>query len=432
MAASSAKILIVADDLSGAADCAVTCFNAGLASLVVLDGDAETPQSEALAIDTDSRRLTGARAAEVTARMVRRHAGPDTRLIYKKMDSTVRGNFAVEIAACLGVIRDRPSATHAVAIVAPAFPSAGRTTRDGHQLLNGRKIEETSVWQNEHIRGRAHLPDMLAAAGLTVAHLDLATVRNRTQLAQAVRDAAKDHQALVCDAENDDDLQAIAQAGQALGPSTIWAGSAGLARHLPVAAGLVRTPPTPDANQPRLGPVICAVGSLSEVSREQFGHLPAQDGVASFTIPPDLLRAGPGSRDWAEQSAALHRAVAEGQDIAILIGAAANPDPAEGLILCAALGRLLAPHLASARGLIATGGETARALLLAAGVPALQLMGEVEPGIPYSVAASGGAAAGLPVITKAGAFGRPETLRHCRALLRDGVHPLPSGQGLPS
>jgi uncharacterized protein YgbK (DUF1537 family) len=430
----SAKLLIIADDLSGAADCAVTCFNAGLASLVVLDGDAATPHAEALAVDTDSRRLTSVQAAEVTARMVRQHAGPETRLIYKKMDSTVRGNFAVEIAACLAVIDGRPSPAtagtqKAVAIIAPAFPSAGRTTRDGHQLLKGQKIEETSVWKNEHIQGRAFLPDMLAAAGLKVAHIDLATVRNRPLFARALLDAAKDHPALVCDAETDDDLQAIAEAGQSLGPATIWAGSAGLARYLPAAASLVQ-PPQPDATRARRdGPVICAVGSLSDVSREQFGHLPPLEGVASFIIPPDLLRAGPDSPGWAEQNAALHRAVAAGQDIAILIGVAANPDPAEGLVLCATLGKLLAPHLPGASGLIATGGETARALLLAAGVPALQLVGEVEPGIPLSIAASGSAAAGLPVITKAGAFGRPETLRHCRAVLRDGIHQPLSGQG---
>ena len=130
----------------------------------------------------------------------------------------------------------------------------------------------------------------------------------------------------------------------------------------------------------------------------------------------------PDRPDWVAQEcgvSARHRRRA--RISRILIGEAANPDPAEGLILCAALGRMLAPYLASAKGLIATGGETARALLLAAGVPALQLVGEVEPGFRYSIAASGGAAAGLPVITKAGAFGRPETLRRCSTLLRDGA-----------
>ncbi len=426
MAASSAELLIIADDLSGAADCAVTCFNAGLASLVVLDGDAAPPHSEALALDTDSRRLSAERAADITARMVRHHAGANTRVIYKKMDSTVRGNFPVEIAACLDTIRQRPSSENAVAIIAPAFPTAGRTTRDGHQLLHGQKIEETPVWKNEHISGRAFLPDMLAAAGLSVAQINLATLRDRARLTLALREATQAHQALVCDAETDDDLRAIAEAGQALGPSTIWAGSAGLARHLPEAAGLVRTPQPPAGGPHRDGPVICAVGSLSDISHAQFSHLPPQAGVASFVIQPDLLRAGAGTPGWAEQGAAFQRAIAAGQDLAILIGKAANPDPTEGLILCAALGRLLAPHLPHARGLVATGGETARALLLAAGVPALQLVGEVEPGIPLSIAAPGGAAAGLPVITKAGAFGRPETLRHCHSLLRDGIHSLRS------
>ena len=67
--------------------------------------------------------------------MLRQHAGPQTRLIYKEMNSTARGNFAAEIAACLAVIRNELDAPEAVAIFAPAYPQNGRTTKGGHQYL---------------------------------------------------------------------------------------------------------------------------------------------------------------------------------------------------------------------------------------------------------------------------------------------------------
>lgn len=419
-----ADILIIADDLSGAADCAIACVQAGLESLVVLDGDdAATPGAEALAIDTDSRRLSPAAAADATARVLRQHAGPGT-LVFKKIDSTLRGNAAVEIAAGLAVIRERDPAANPTAIVAPAFPGAGRTTRAGCQLVNGTPVEETEIWRNEGIAGRAHIPSMLAAAGLRVGSIDLATIRDPARLALAFAAGSRNHDALVCDAEADADLQAIADAGQNLGRSILWAGSAGIAAHLPRAAGLTRPPgPAATAASRRDGAVICLVGSLSGISRDQFKNLTAADGIVSFEITPEVLRAGPGDEAWIGQSARIGDAIAAGQDIALLLGADANPDHAEGLALCRALGRLIAAHVSHASGLIATGGETARAVLQALDVAALRLVGQVEPGIPLSLIVSTGAHGGLRMITKAGAFGGPDTLTRCRAVLRAGVTP---------
>jgi 4-hydroxythreonine-4-phosphate dehydrogenase len=411
----SPRFLILADDLSGAADCALSCLNAGLDTVVALDG-AAVPAATALAIDTDSRRLGRTAAAQVNAAMLHSHAGPDT-IIYKKMDSTLRGHFAAELESCL---RQRMQAgARPVAIVAPAFPGAGRTTRGGRQYVNGAPVETTAVWRNENLAGRAELPAMLAAASLRVAHLDLASVRG-SGLAAALRSAAHGHEAISCDAETDADLAAIAAAGQGL--DAIWSGSAGLAQHLPAAAGLSGAHAACHAPSARAGAILCAVGSLADISRVQFNRLAADPGILALTLPPDELRAGEGSPAWHGHHAALRAAIDGGRDIAVLIDSAPGADLRHGLELVAALGRLLAPYLPRAGGLIATGGETARALLLAAGVPALRLAAQVEPGVPLSYAA-GGAAASLPVITKAGAFGDPETLRSCRALLRERATP---------
>jgi len=65
--------------------------------------------------------------------------------------------------------------------------------------------------------------------------------------------------------------------------------------------------------------------------------------------------------------------------------------------------------------LIATGGETARAVLTASGITGLRMLREVEPGVPLSVSAG---ARQIPVITKSGSFGNRETLAHCVKVLR--------------
>jgi uncharacterized protein YgbK (DUF1537 family) len=70
--------------------------------------------------------------------------------------------------------------------------------------------------------------------------------------------------------------------------------------------------------------------------------------------------------------------------------------------------------------LILTGGETARAVLAAAGVDAIRLRGEVEPGVPIGVTVG---AVTLPVVTKAGAFGDDHTLLRALAALRPSARP---------
>ncbi len=409
MVTQARKILIIADDLSGAADCAVACANAGLESLVALNLDA-APGAEALAVDTDSRRLSAAEAAALSTSAVVKHGG--AALIYKKMDSTARGNFAVEISACLAAMRRADSARRIVAIVAPAFPAFGRTTKDGHQLVHGSRLETTEIWRHERIAGTAFLPGMLAAAGLAAVSLGLAEVR-RGDLAAAMQ-AASDCDALVCDAETDEDLQAIAEAGQRFGPRALWVGSAGLARFLPAAAGFLRTRDTENREALRTGPVLCAVGSRSGVSHGQFAMLQEQQGISCFTVAPDMLRQGNEAAGWMLQTAAVARAAVVG-DVAVRLGDAGDADPAESLRLCMAMGAFLAPHVAGARGVIVTGGETARAVLLAAGVATLRLIGEVEPGIPLSSTEGG-----LRIITKAGAFGGAKTLLECFEVLRRG------------
>src|SRR6202012_2266934 len=185
-------------------------------------------------------------------------------------DSTLRGNVATEIAALVD---------HAgMAIVAPAFPEAGRTTRNGGLHVHGVPVEATEIWRNEGIGGTGHLPSMLAGAGLKVAHIDLQAVHEGPALLctrlEALR-AAK-YEAVVCDTETDADLIELAQASATLDPG-FWVGSAGLARTLIATltgenaqrSASFKPPAVPSTAAQHSGGVLVVVGSMSSVSHGQ-------------------------------------------------------------------------------------------------------------------------------------------------------------------
>jgi len=91
-----AQILIVADDLSGAADCGIACAVQGLDTVVVLDEAASDADADVLAVDANTRAMMPDEAATKTARVVRAYTRGDRQILFKKFDSTLRGHIGVE------------------------------------------------------------------------------------------------------------------------------------------------------------------------------------------------------------------------------------------------------------------------------------------------------------------------------------------------
>jgi uncharacterized protein YgbK (DUF1537 family) len=407
------QVLIIADDLSGAADCASAFVKAGLQTLVVIDHRAEqgadTEAVQVISIDADTRRLPAAEAAQIHLDIFNRYRSAG-HLLYKKIDSTLRGNFAEE----LGVIIDQAG----LAIVAPAFPQAGRLTKKGHQYLNDMPLEMTEIWRGEGIAGTAHIPGMLARHGIKTASICIDEIRQsaqhlRTLLETCARDGV---QAVVCDVEVDADLQAIAQASISLSMPRFWVGSAGLANYLPAAAHAAAKPvlaaPAPVKTN---GSILTVVGSLSSVSRAQAEYLFATGQMERVNVPTSVLRQGRSHPQWQELGNTLEASLQKNRDVLIMINMEEPVNMGEGLQLCQALALLVAPLAEHIGAVISTGGETARAILSAMGAKGLRLVGEIESGVPLSVAAG---IKPIPVITKAGAFGSRETLLRCYETLR--------------
>jgi 4-hydroxythreonine-4-phosphate dehydrogenase len=419
------KLLIIADDLSGAADCGIACAGHGLNTVVVLGDDAEDIDAEVLSVDGDTRRLTPSEAEAKTIGLVSKYVSHNDLLLFKKLDSTLRGNIGAELGAMLGTLRNGQwRSERIVTVFAPAFPPAGRTTSNGRQLVRGMPLEETEIWRRHGMIGKADISRMLGTAGMRSAHVTLGLIRSSNRsLGDAMIELAKNADVLICDAETDEDLRAIADASFALGRGTVWAGSAGLARHLPRAAGLDRSLRYLSEQPLASGPTLFVIGSLAGVSREQVKVLFTAQDIISIVLPPEILLAGSQSPGWRKLDLELRKALETGRDVVASLGMESPIEMAKGPLLSAALAGFVAPHADRVGALVASGGETARSVLQAWGVTGLRLVGELEAGLPFSVTEKWKRQ--LPVLTKAGDFGNPQTLFNCCQFLRQLDRSLP-------
>lgn len=390
---SGPQIVMIADDLSGAADSAATCAVQGLSTIVQLSEISTEPAAQLISIDAATRSMPADNASATIERLTA--ANGNGRILFKKVDSLLRGHVGTELAAMLRVEKS------AVAVMAPALPAQGRTTLEGWQCLNGERLADKEI------------PHMMHAAGLICATVGIDLVRGEpASLLKKMSSLSSEHNIVVCDAETEKDLQAIAKATAALPQKTIWAGTAGLARYMPAALGVEGKPAVEELPRFR-GPILMAIGSRKSLTREQTSEAECLGSFTTLNLAPDVLAAGCTTTQWIEQSFALSLALEKGEDVIVRIEC--DEDRPEDSGPCMALASLLAPHIRNIGALIATGGETARAILLAANITGLRLVKEVEPAVPLSISVG---ALEIPVITKSGSFGNRETLAHCVKVLR--------------
>lgn len=405
----SGLIGIVADDLTGAADTAAPFARAGLhVRLLVGATDEETANLSAtdsgngrpvqvVALSTDSRSSTVADATEAarSATVALRAAGADD--FYKKIDSTLRGNIGAETLAMLDTL-----GTEAVALVCPAFPSNGRVVVGGLLLVDGVPVARTAVAADPvtPVTSSAVIDCFRGVLGETqMSHLGVDTVGAGAAAVTEFLEATA-ARVVVADAASDDDLQILAQAADQVPRPTLLTGSAGLAGPF----ALVRA----RQQAPSRMPVLVVVGSLHERSRTQLDEL--RHTVHVVDLPHEDV----------EVPDAWEALVRNGRDAADNMLAVASPERGEAdpSTVARRLGDVAATTaLAGVAGIVATGGDTARAVLARTGANGLDVLDEVAPGVSLGRIA-GGELGGLPIVTKAGGFGDLGILRTAAEAVR--------------
>ena len=409
------KMIVIADDFTGANDTGVQLAKKGARTEVMLNEQLSPRRTDVLVINTESRALTPEQAGE----KVKEAAAPwfdgqqDTPVIYKKIDSTFRGNVGAEVAAAMAASGAQ------LAIVAAAIPAAGRITVDGQCLVHGVPLVETEFATDPKTPiVSSHIKTLIGLqTTLPVSELGLAQVRGGALLTELQRLCESERGIVVVDAENDGDLAQLAQAISALTCRYVLVGAAGLANALPASSYL--------APEQKL-PVLVVAGSMSEATRQQIVFAAGEKSLGIVDIDvAALLQAGSETAmaEIARQATAVLNdrqhcvlRTCRDADARNMIDALCEQHQLTrqqlGERISATLGEITLTIINQSQigGLFLTGGDIAIAVARALKAEGYRINSEVVPCVPCGTFVNS-EIDDLPVITKAGGFGGETTLR---------------------
>ncbi|HWR42089.1 four-carbon acid sugar kinase family protein [Sporomusa sp.] len=409
------KIAVIADDLTGANDTGVQFSKFGLRTTVLLDAIRQNllpHHTDVVVLDTDSRAVLSSVASDRVSSICQMLQEQDVDSLYKKIDSTLRGNISAEVLSAYQEFKP------VITIIAPAYPQTRRVTVGGYQLLEGLPISMTEVARDpQRPVPEAWLPKLLkAGTGREVGAVPLHIVMEGVAKIQdeISRYLSRGVDWLVFDAVCDENLRHIVEAALPY-QKILWVGSAGLAEHIPGVFGWSN-------DDQKILPLNCtsvlvAAGSVSTVTQKQIQHYVEQtaalnlmvNAVAAVLTPADEIKrivaaAVPflKQRDLvlscSNNRQVIQEAIEAGKSIAL---DASQVGAQIASVLSSVVENLVKLGV---DGLFLTGGETAVNCCRALGASGIEIVREVAAGIPLGCLA-GGSFAGLPVVTKAGAFG---------------------------
>jgi len=410
------ELAVIADDLTGAADTGVQ-FRPFLAPVHLLDHrslsiGASGARPQALAVCTSSRGLPPAEAHRLVFDVCQLLARRAPRRVYKKIDSALRGNIGAELEAVMDALNIGMS------FIAPAFLEQGRTTVGGVHLIHGTPVARTEMRRDpvapvcesrlsNWIGLQAHLP---------IAHIGPDIFNQGSAAAAAVigRAAGSGVRHFTFDAAAPEHLDNIADLALNHFPKVLLCGSAGLARSLARALGIQRRSPSCariGMNGPLRGNWLFACGPASEHLRRQVQVLAEQLNVSVETLSPGGPAAGPSSERWSDSVRRAARRLAEGDLVMTLPPPLSDAASIDSDRLMAEFADAVRAVITMVRpgGLFLSGGDTALAVVERLGAGGLCLECEVGSGLALG-SVLGGPMEGVPVVTKAGAFGAPEAL----------------------
>ena len=250
------QVLALADDLTGALEVGAKFAGEGIASVITTDASLECT-APVLVIDTETRHLAPELAAAQVTRVLQQAHKPGVRLIYKKTDSTLRGNIAAELEALAGFYGGR-------VVYAAGYPAMGRTVTDGRLYVNGVLLEQTGFAQDP----LNPITDSRVPAGI------------------------------FCDVE--EDVAAAARRILQAEPPSLAAGTGALAGELAQRMEIQRGGKPP---LPRIRSCLIMNGSLHDASARQIEHLGDDaDWTADWTIVQWTPQAGRSPMDIADEN----------------------------------------------------------------------------------------------------------------------------------
>lgn len=393
------RYLIIADDFTGANDTGVQLARRGIPTSVTLKYNGIHPDSTSYVLDTESRGMDREKAYSHVKHQVSHIDFSGFHYIIKKVDSTLRGNIAMEVKAIDEIYRSE------LIIFMPALPDLGRTTFHGIHHLNGTPITETELAKDPVKPVTTDRLDHLLREAYeeTVTHIGLDIIRDGNIPLEMGR-------IFTFDAETNEDMQAVVRAAERLNKRTLWVGSAAIADNLL-------------EQELKVYPSMALIASVSEVSRMQVKYA-EKNGTSLISIPIYNMLDDYDASEYVDEASRL---LSSGRDVILLSSATYDRDELERTVIAGELrgmkreevsavtqmimGEMTKKILEKVKvsGLFLAGGDTAIGFFDRVDADGSVITGEMSTGIPM-MRLSGGMFDGLKVITKAGAFGNEDAV----------------------
>lgn len=420
-------IFIIADDLTGANDTGVQFAKNGYKTRVlILDDKLKNMECknvhDVLVIDTETREVEENVARDKLAEMLKeiKLEVNENDIVYKKIDSTLRGNAGAEIEESLKIFKKQ------FCLLSPSYPPHQRVTVGGNLIVQDKPLGVThSITGNNHNIAESFIPSILEKqTKLTIGRIDIEEIQrgktNITNLITMLIDEGK--KIIVADSSNDKHLRDIATSGISFGSKVLFAGSAGLANCL--AESYKKTKETTFKVRHNESPMLIVGGSRNPIMVDQIRHL--KDNLDFAELRIDIREI------YIQKDKKLHQYTEESleilkrkHDLIIYTDAPNNEQKAIDNELMEKyklsykdlennikvfLGILTSNIVkdANIRNLILTGGDIAISACRELGISKLEILEELLPGIPLTIAGYNNYP--LNIITKAGGFGEIDTL----------------------
>ena len=269
------KLLILADDFTGALDTGVQFSGKGIRTQVVVSGHWVEPDSDCdvIVIDVETRHVPKEKAYEIVNDVCQRAVKYGIRCFYKKTDSALRGNVGSELQAAADAVFGKNI------VFVPAFPAMRRITVDGVHYIDGIPVKE-SVFGQDPFEPVMYdrVDELLRATGYKGGVIGVGKAERKLQAAeerktqaseerrQKAAEAAK-QQLFLYDAETDADLDEIAEAVSKKSDIPILAGCAGFAAKLPE---LLKLPVKKSGDVKLKENLVFLCGSVNPITKSQI------------------------------------------------------------------------------------------------------------------------------------------------------------------
>lgn len=272
------RLLIIADDFTGALDTGVQFAACGAVTRVITDRAAQlsryAEQCEVLVVDAETRHLSPAEAYVIVSNIVSQAVKMGIAHIFKKTDSALRGNVGAELTALLEASGEKQLP------FLPAFPQMNRCTVEGVHYIAGVPVAQ-SVFGKDPFEPVVH-----SAVAEVIGEQSAVAVSSCPVLKEGT-ESCENSGILVFDASTREDLTGAARQLLVEGKLSIMAGCAGLGSVLPQLLHLGTGEPAP---MPELDPnflVIC--GSVNPITVAQSDYAEKEGFLRIRLIPEQKL-----------------------------------------------------------------------------------------------------------------------------------------------